>query len=597
MPRRFVLPLFIFSSLLLVLSVYWWGYQAPVIGVDDANIYFVYMRNLADGHGFVWNVGGERVEGFTSLIWTLFGGLAYRVTPAYFNFVLLFVNFGLMFLALRSVLRFSRMLNKTEGQSLSAIEVIILALLLLPLGFVEWNILALMETGLWTFLIVHLSLQLVYRVIRPDRFSLTKFLIMIALLDLTRPESLVLSFLFIGLLFIISRDARGDSAAWKAIALPIGVHLATVASLLLWRLSYFGYPFPNTYYAKVSGAFLDNIYSGIRYLFLFFYSYPHAAMIVALLVLFAIMLFKRFRADASSVGREEKAYAVLLVVIFAGLALPVLTGGDHFKYSRFYQSYLPLMYLVGTSVFLWREYLGASINPRGLSAAVLALPVVFGSLFLAKYTVLDFFKARGSVNYNILNDFNLAQNARRLADRLNETFSDLEDYPSLGALATGSIGYSYNGKTIDLLGLNNTTMAHANPIKQGYRNHASFDKGGFWELSPDIVGAFMGADVVADTALFVLPENTRRYRTSDITYLCYKGIFDDADFRDAYKPALVRNKSTDYFIFGYYKKTFLLDLMANGKFFVRVMERKPVPPRPGEQQQVARGIVKAADRR
>ena len=34
------------------------------IGVDDANIFFTYGKHLAEGHGLVWNVGGERVEGY-----------------------------------------------------------------------------------------------------------------------------------------------------------------------------------------------------------------------------------------------------------------------------------------------------------------------------------------------------------------------------------------------------------------------------------------------------------------------------------------------------------------------------------------------------
>lgn len=42
----------------------------PQVGFDDANITQVYARHLAGGHGFVYNVGGERVEGSTSLIWT-----------------------------------------------------------------------------------------------------------------------------------------------------------------------------------------------------------------------------------------------------------------------------------------------------------------------------------------------------------------------------------------------------------------------------------------------------------------------------------------------------------------------------------------------
>src|SRR5262245_27115579 len=43
----------------------------PLTGVDDANIFLVYARNLASGHGLVYYPGGERVEGFTSLAWVL----------------------------------------------------------------------------------------------------------------------------------------------------------------------------------------------------------------------------------------------------------------------------------------------------------------------------------------------------------------------------------------------------------------------------------------------------------------------------------------------------------------------------------------------
>ena len=58
------------------LSLYKLNY--PLIGIDDANIYFVYARNLANGYGFVYNIGGERVEGFTSLLWTVISALAFK---------------------------------------------------------------------------------------------------------------------------------------------------------------------------------------------------------------------------------------------------------------------------------------------------------------------------------------------------------------------------------------------------------------------------------------------------------------------------------------------------------------------------------------
>ena len=40
-------------------------------GIDDANIFFTYARNVARGEGAVYNIGGERVEGFSSPLFTL----------------------------------------------------------------------------------------------------------------------------------------------------------------------------------------------------------------------------------------------------------------------------------------------------------------------------------------------------------------------------------------------------------------------------------------------------------------------------------------------------------------------------------------------
>lgn len=39
--------------------------------IDDAYITFRYSQNLADGHGPVWNVGQDPVQGYTNLLWML----------------------------------------------------------------------------------------------------------------------------------------------------------------------------------------------------------------------------------------------------------------------------------------------------------------------------------------------------------------------------------------------------------------------------------------------------------------------------------------------------------------------------------------------
>lgn len=46
---------------------------------DDAMISMRYARNLAEGYGLVWNPG-ERVEGYTNPLWTLW--MALIMSPA-----------------------------------------------------------------------------------------------------------------------------------------------------------------------------------------------------------------------------------------------------------------------------------------------------------------------------------------------------------------------------------------------------------------------------------------------------------------------------------------------------------------------------------
>jgi hypothetical protein len=423
------MPALTLFFLAFMIIVYWWGYGNTSIGTDDANIYFVYMRNFAEGHGFVWNVGGEKVEGFTSLVWTLIGALCYRITPAHFHTLLLVINFLLIFFTLSNVLRFSRRLNHTEDKAIAPADIIILSLLLLPLGFIEWSIISLMETGLWTFLLVNLTLELCKYFVEGTSFNAWKFTFMLVLLDLTRPESLAYGLLFLGILLAVAAVSRGWKAAIRSIAVPLTAHIATVIALISWRLSYFGYPFPNTYYAKVSGSLTDNVKAGFRYLFTFFYSYPHAALAFALMLVFILLFAKQYRERKEPLAAEAKVMIILLVVIFAGLFLPVITGGDHFRYSRFYQPFLPLIYLVVTSAFLWKNYAGIRFAASRIAVTGLALAVAFAALFFGKTTVFDFLTNRNSVNFNLFLDFQLAREGRILGEQLNETFGDLPEYP------------------------------------------------------------------------------------------------------------------------------------------------------------------------
>ncbi|HZG24355.1 MAG TPA: hypothetical protein VEZ17_07240, partial [Chitinophagaceae bacterium] len=397
--RKLFMPVIVLVSLAAATLVYWWGYQKPLIGIDDANIYFVYMKNLAEGRGFVWNTGGERVEGFTSLLWTLIGALFYKLSPTQFPVLLLALGFILTFLTVYNLLKFSRKLYQKQGSLLTGTDVIILTLVLAPRGYIEWNVINLMETSLWTFLLVRITLELCRFYLDGSSINITRFSVLLILLNLTRPESAAFNLLFISIFFIIFHSESGLKTALRKTAVPLMVHVVSFASLIGWRLSYFGYPFPNTYYAKVSGNKIDNIVAGLHYIFNFFFLYPHVAFLAGVLFFFGIYFFRKGRSNSNHLTSNDKILAILFSVVLAGLALPVLTGGDHFTFARFYLPFLPLLYLAATDRYLWQKTVGVGIQVQPTAKVILLLAFIVTVLFSSKSTVFDFFTRHGLVNF------------------------------------------------------------------------------------------------------------------------------------------------------------------------------------------------------
>ena len=112
--------------------------------MDDANIGFRYARNLAEGQGFVFNPGGERVEGVTSLLWVFLLAGIYRLAgPSGIEAggIVLSVLFTGVALAvvLRMLARFS-----APGRWAGVVW-----LASLP-AFYQWAGLAMMDTALWS---------------------------------------------------------------------------------------------------------------------------------------------------------------------------------------------------------------------------------------------------------------------------------------------------------------------------------------------------------------------------------------------------------------------------------------------------------------
>ena len=92
--------------------------------------------------------------------------------------------------------------------------------------------------------------------------------------------------IFLGIILIRKALSKNIVTAVRAL-MPSFVATAVVLGLLtLFRLQYFGYPLPNTYYAKVSPSLAYNLEDGAVYLLKYLTADPIDFLSVSLVFLF-----------------------------------------------------------------------------------------------------------------------------------------------------------------------------------------------------------------------------------------------------------------------------------------------------------------------
>lgn len=499
----------------LLTIISWFINGKSLIGIDDANIYMVYMRNFANGHDFVYNVGGERVEGFTSLLWTLLGSIFFYISNHPEKLLLLF-NVTIISYTLYIVSNHIDKLAEYKFKLFSKQSIFFLAVIGVTPGFIDWTVLSLMETGLWCFLLTSITLKTIQYKIDDNRFRHYSILILLyILLVICRPESMLLVPFYI-LLNSIKEYVQSKSIktliTWSLFSSIFFISALFV--LIYWRLDYFGYPFPNTYYAKVSSSITDNVISGKKYLYTLFIQKPF------LLVLISFSFWIIIKSILNKNIVSKLSFIILFSIVIVSLGIPIYSGGDHFGLHRFIMPFIPVIYLIGIVVLKEFDFFNRK------SKIMLLFLLLF---FSNEYNFKNVYFQR---QYPISLEWRIAVNGRSQSEKLNNFFKANEKLPSQGVLVAGGTAYGYNGETIDLLGLNNTKMAHADKIKDNNlpKNHASFNSDVFFELSPDLFWYSNCGFVEAES---IVPEEIK-INTQDFTSLVFKNIQLDKRFTERY---------------------------------------------------------------
>jgi hypothetical protein len=303
-----------------------WFYR-PYFGIDDSNIYQVYGSNLAHSYGWVYHANTEHVEGTTSFLYTLIWGLSF-LTP-WPQLLMHLVNLICALAAFSAGLQMLQYLdgNNEPPQQVDVRLIVYLLWIALNPGAVTWTTVTLMDMSLWALLVV-VAVYLTCRFARErDGAYYSKAMSVIGgIMALTRPESLLLVPVMILLPAGIS-TAHGKTArqTLRIIAPPFAAFASTALLLTLFRYSYFGYPFPNTYYAKVSPDHFYNLRIGLEYLINFLRYCPLLLPLLAVAGFVALRAANRWTADKKQ-GTQHLALIAAVLPVFVLLLIPILTG-------------------------------------------------------------------------------------------------------------------------------------------------------------------------------------------------------------------------------------------------------------------------------
>lgn len=439
--------------------------------VDDAGISYAYAKNLALGNGLVLTPGAERVEAATNLLWCLLLAPA-RWLGGDHELISKFLGLAgaggaIVALALFPAIAYRRRPGWYD--------------LLAPLGtallpnLALWSVAGL-ETGLFAGLAATSLLLLALEEDDPRRIPFSAPVLF--LLFMTRPD---------GALYGIAaglaktwRFARGDRRRQDALWLV--TLLLLVGALEGFRLAYFAWPVPNSFYTKqrtfdFGKDLLDTHSAGWNYVggWLVGYKLDRVVWLIPLALL-------GLRASS----------ARLSVVLFAGVALffPVYSHGDWMEEYRFCALGAPLVILGiaegGRAVSRWIPPLAM---PTWQPWAYRVTKIAAGAALLwftcrhapdhlrqaVHHETLEFEPVRGRARYFVA--------AAKLLG--------IDHMPGLLDPDVGGSSYDGRLQVTDLFGLGDIPIAHTHPSNPPGSRAAIFD-----ERRPTFVhlhGAWFGA--------------------------------------------------------------------------------------------------------
>lgn len=426
--------------LLLVSMIFAWNIHYFYFLCDDSYISFRYARNLISGYGLVWNPG-EFVEGYTNFLWVILMAISMKVgiLPEVASNII-GITSGVMVLTLMAF----HIAKQTSW--VDPWLWILLLVLASSRSFTAWCTSGL-ETMFFTLLIYAAYVAFLSESARRSStlgISSTLF----ALASLTRPEGGL--FMFIGGMFFLFDVLRGRRS-FKALVVWTIPYLCLVGGHVAWRFLYYGSFLPNTFHAKVHGAWLEQSF---RYFSLFSDYYQ-------------IVWFLPFMVVALLCVRTRQV-ALYSSIVGLYLAYVAYVGGDRFEF-RFLVVIFPYFYwllMEGLrAVYQFREAKVFKALAILSSIALLVLTVKGSYLILTRSERMGVASIEGMRSYAVRR----AEQGKFLKQLIERGV--LSSDTVIGVGGAGALPYFAELETVDRRGLNDAYISQIPVEERGWIAH------------------------------------------------------------------------------------------------------------------------------
>lgn len=486
---------------------------------DDAMISMQYARNLASGHGLVWNAGGDPVEGFSNPLWVVFMAFWHLFGLSSSQVSLPVQISGALFLLANLFVVKKLAEELTEGY-LPPLLAVFLTGFYFHLN--NWALQGMEVSAL--VLLLSYAVLLAIRIFKARRFSVWPYALL-TLGTFVRVDMVVP--LVVLTAFMAWKDVRHrrDHLRWGIGLLAGGMLLQTVA-----RKLYYGDWLPNTYYLKVVGvSLLDRLQRGWSVFWGFIWGSGWFLMLLPVLLL---LLWP----DAPSL--------LLTALLLGQVAYSIFVGGDAWEHkggaNRFIAIAMPLFFilfvqtldrirrtLAATRKGAWVQLISQFVLAAFVFTSLFSFNVINENDPLEKWTLIKrpIFVA-GTQRYTTLG---------LLINHITDPQA------RIAVVTAGNIIYFAEREGIDMLGKSDRTIAHSLPHENGgtldnvdeiFRpGHNKWDyQHSIVDLQPDIVAQIWGSSKEMEPYLeaggyeYFLVDGFPLYIRTDSTYVLWDEV-------------------------------------------------------------------------